>query len=107
MSEGPLATTVLSVRTNRVGRLGRRPSFRGISLVCTVKCQKPWPAGQVLEPGSQPPPAAVPSVALATAAAAATTTPAAEGPELELSVPSAAAHASLAAVAAASIAGLA
>ena len=27
MSEGPLATTVLSVRTNRVGRLGRRPGF--------------------------------------------------------------------------------
>src|SRR6266480_1204671 len=27
MSEGPLATSVLSVRTNRVDRLARRPSF--------------------------------------------------------------------------------
>src|SRR5213596_1010161 len=69
--------------------------------------EKSWPEGQVVESGSETPPAAVPSVAIATAAAAATTTAAAEGPELELPVPSAAAAASLAAVAAASIAGLA
>src|SRR5436309_5127370 len=200
MSEGPLATSVLSVRTNRVGRLARRPSFshralrrcvdgrrfqepavhahverreqvearevsqphevearpvarrshgrkrprllqwsarvpaaranlsdartvgrppttatalnqvrgsRGRSLECREKWEKSWPEGQVVESGSETPPAAVPSVAIATAAAATTTTAAAEGPELELSVPSAAAAASLAAVAAASIAGFA
>src|SRR5256886_8042941 len=67
---------------------------------------KSWPEGQVVESGSETPSAAVSPVAIATAAAAAATPAAAEGPELELSVPSAA-TASLAAVAAASVAGLA
>src|SRR5437016_7324257 len=68
---------------------------------------KSWPEGQVVESGSETPPAAVPSVAISTAAAASATTAAAEGPELELPVPSATATAALAAVAATSITGLA
>src|SRR5213083_1455456 len=64
---------------------------------------KTWPEGQGVESGLEPSPAAIATIPVAsTAAAAAATTAAAEGPELELPVPPAAAT-----VAAASIAGLA
>src|SRR5437762_2005255 len=50
---------------------------------------KTWPEGQGVESGLEPSPAAVATIPVAsTAAAAAATTAAAEGPELELPVPS-------------------
>src|SRR5439155_5623786 len=69
---------------------------------------KTWPEGQGVETGLEASPAAVAPIPVAsTAAAAAATTAAAEGPEFEVTAPPAGAAASLAAVAAASIAGLA